>query len=159
MGMQANPPIQRTALRAAVDRHLVGQMHPSQLEVEGEWPALGGASCDRLIVEEYCHAGELCDAANVVWLRVGASWYRLTIDCGIVIWRRSDEGPAGYLMPELEAEARLRDLGNELGLDGKALDDVVGAATPEAVEVCFSFRGGPQLTFRQVADRTIYYTC
>ena len=133
-------------------------MDSSELAVQGEWPRLQGHACDALVVEEYWHEGLLDAPANVVWLRSGPNWHRLVIDCGVVFWRRSGPGPTAYSMPELQADVRLKDIGDELGLLGKPIDDVGGVPIPGGAEVWIQLQAGPRITFRNLNDRTIYYT-
>ena len=133
-------------------------MDSPDLEVIGEWPRLAGSRCDSILVEQYWHEGKLCEPANVVWLHVGATWHRLTIDGGVVFWRKSDAGPAPYKMPELDAEVRLKDIGQETGMLGGLIDDVVGSAIPGGAEVSIVVTSGPRLTFRNLDDRTVYYS-
>ena len=133
-------------------------MDSRDLQVMGEWTQLAGSRCDSLLVEQYWHEGRLCEPANVVWLHVGATWHRLTIDCGVVFWRKSDAGPAPHEMPELDAEVRLKDIGHETGLIGGLIDGVVGSAIPGGAEVSIVLRSGQTLTFRNLDDHTAYYT-
>lgn len=133
-------------------------MDSRDLDVDGEWPRLDGRACECLVAEEYWHQGQLDEPANVVWLRSGGTWHRLTIDCGIVFWRAADHGPSACSMSELGAEVRLRDLGRELSLIGKAIAKIGGNAIPRGAEVWVQFQAGPRITFRNLDDRTIYYT-
>ena len=57
-------------------------------------------------------------------------------------------------MPELEAEARLDNLGARLGLDGRVLNSYEERAVPGGSEVEFRFAGGANVLFRNVGDHT-----
>ncbi|MEZ6037512.1 MAG: hypothetical protein R3F29_08530 [Planctomycetota bacterium] len=135
------------------------QMGPGQLEVHGKWPELRGQHCDACIAEEYWFEGTLEVPANVVWLRAGATWHRLVIDCGIVFWSTRVAGPEAYEMPELRAEVRLRDLGRELAMAGETIEEIAGAPASGGVDVWIVFRSGRRVTFRDRDDHTTWLVC
>lgn len=126
----------------------------ADLEVHGEPPRLASLRCEGVLCEQYWYRGELDDPANVIYLRFESRWHRLTFDNGIVFWRMRSESPAPYLMPELEAEVKLDDLGARLGLVGRVLDSYVGRAIRGGAEIEFRFEGGVDVLFRNVDDRT-----
>ena len=126
----------------------------TELEVHGTAPELASLRCDELLCEQYWHRGTLEDPANVVYLRFGSRWHRLTFDHGIVFWRTPSKRPAPYTMPELEAEAKIDNLGTRLGVAGRVLDSYEARAVPGGSEVEFRFEGGVQVLFRNVADHT-----
>ena len=133
----------------------LGGMEPeSDLEVHDTPPELASSPCEELLCEQYWHRGSLEDSANVIYLRFGSLWHRLTFDHGIVFWRTRSERPAPYTMPELEAEAKIDDLGARLGVAGCVLDSYEARAVPGGAEVEFQFEGGVHVLFRNVADHT-----
>jgi hypothetical protein len=126
------------------------------LEVNGEPPKLSGRICEKLVAEEYWHKGALDIPANVVWLRFDGAWYRLYFDCGIVFWRTSEDGPKSYTMPEIDAEVRIANIGEALGLSGDVVLDYQARAIPGGSEVELRFRSGKRAVFQNVDDRTTY---
>jgi len=129
------------------------------IDINGTQPDLVGHTCTDLVVEEYWHKGELDVPANVIWLHIDSAWHRLYFDCGIVFWRVHDgEGPKAYDMPELESQARLKDLGKALGVAGRIIGDVSTRLIEHGAEVALIWDSGEYLVFRHVDDKTCYYT-
>ncbi len=134
-------------------------MDSPSTEINGTQPDLVGCTCTDLVLEELWHQGELDVPANVIWLHIDSSWHRLYFDCGIVFWRaHCGEGPKAYDMPGLESQARLKDLGTELGVVGRIIGDVSTRSIEHGAEVALMWDSGEYLVFRDVDDRTSYYT-
>lgn len=125
-----------------------------ELEVNGQPPTLDHVRCDALVCEQYWYQGRLECSANVIYLQVGPTWHRLTFGCGIVFWRTQYDPPASYVMPELEAETKLDDIGSRLGLAGRVLDSYEASAIPGGSQVQLQFEGGRQIAFKNVDDTT-----
>ena len=125
-----------------------------ELEVIGEAPSLDHVICDALVCEQYWHQGNLDSPANVIYLKAGRTWHRLTFDCGIIFWRTQPDPPEPHTMPELEAEAKLDDLGVRLNLAGCSLAGYEASAIPGGSQVRFQFNDGRELTFKNVDDAT-----
>lgn len=125
------------------------------LEIDGVPPQLASLRCEELICEQYWYRGVLDEPANVVYLRFGSRWHRLTFDHGIVFWRTQKERPAPYSMHELEAEVRLDDLGARLGLAGCVLVSYETHVVEGGSAVAFRFESGVSVEFRSVGDHTV----
>lgn len=126
------------------------------LDVNGEQPNLNGFPCEAMIAEEHWHDGQLCDPANVAWLRFCRTWHRLHFYCGIIFWRTSETGPEAYVTAELGGEVRLVDLGTERGLVGDELASCDAGLITGGSEVRLVFRSGKSITFQNVDDVTSY---
>jgi hypothetical protein len=128
------------------------------LEIHGTPPELASRQCDELLCEQYWYRGSLEEPANVIYLRFGSRWHRLTFDLGIIFWRSQQTRPEPYRMSDLEAETRLDDLGARLGLVGQLLLRYEARAVPGGSEIEFQFAGGRSVVFRNVGDRTSILT-
>ena len=127
------------------------------LEVIGTQPSIEGQVCEELLVEEYWHDGNLIEPSNVVHLRFTGVWHRLTIDCGTVFWRVSQETPLPYAMLELQAEVRIVDLGAYCyNVRGVRLDRIETTVIKGGSEVAFHFSGNTTVRFRNVDDVTTH---
>jgi hypothetical protein len=131
-------------------------MHNAEVEVRGTPPSLEQQVCDELLCEQYWHKGELVEAANVIYLRFGPDWHRLTFDHGIIFWRLQRERLCPDTMPELESETRIDNIGEHYDLSGRRLLSYRASAITGGSEVVFSFEGSRAVTFRNVADHTIF---
>ena len=129
-------------------------MKDSDLAVNGAPPLLAQQVCHELLFEQYWHAGELVAPANVGYFLFGDIWHRLTFDHGIIFWRQQTERPRPYSMPELNAETRIDNAGERLGLAGQRLTSCVARLISDGSEVAFSFEGGRTLVLRNVGDQT-----
>jgi hypothetical protein len=92
----------------------------------------------------------------VIWLRSHAEWYELFFDIGSVFWRRPNDTPKAYKMPELSADVRTVDLANEFDLVGEKLTSYAAAYVENGIEVRFTFESGKSPAFRNVDDVTSY---
>jgi hypothetical protein len=101
-----------------------------ELQISGEPPTLENVRCDALVCEQYWYQGDLHEPANVIYLQVGDTWHRLAFDSSILFWGTQDEPPVPYVMPEIEAEARLDDLGARLDLAGRVLESYEASVIP-----------------------------
>lgn len=106
-----------------------------QLEIHGTPPRLAQLRCDELLCEQYWRGGKLEETANVIY---------------------QTERPQGYVIADLNAEARLDDLGARVGLAGRTLDHYTTLAVPGGCEVAFHFDSGQSVVFRNVDDRTSF---
>jgi hypothetical protein len=129
-------------------------MKASVVEVIGNPPLLSQQVCQELLLEQYWHAGKLEEPANVVHLRFGEIWHRLTFDDGIIFWRQQPESPRPYSMPELNAETRIDNVGARLGLVGQRLTSYAARPISGGSEIAFTFENGLKFILRNVADRT-----
>jgi hypothetical protein len=129
-------------------------MKTADLEVNGTPPPLSDTTCQEFLLEQYWHDNKLVAPANVAYLRCGDTWHRLAFDYGIIFWRRQKDRPCAYSMPELNAETRIDNAGERLGLAGRRLHSYVSRVVPGGSEVAFSFEGGSTLILRNVADHT-----
>ena len=129
-----------------------------ELQVSGEPPDLHQVRCDALLCEQYWYEGKLHTPANVIYIQVGDIWHRLTFDSSIIFWRTQAERPEHYLMPEIEAEAKLDDVGTRLDLAGRVLESYEMSLIPGGSQVRFMFEGGRQVTFQDINDNTVIAT-
>lgn len=123
-------------------------------EVIGAAPSLANQVCEELLCEQYWHNGSLSAPFNVIYLKFGLVWHRLTFDSGIIFWRQQTERPTPYTMPELSAETRIDNLGERTGLRGQRLVSYIAHALDDGSGVVFSFEGDRTLVFRNIADQT-----
>ena len=127
------------------------------LDINGSPPSVTGKVCQELLAEDYYFAGVLDSPASVVHFQIGCAWYRLYFDCGIIFWRNSDAPPEGCQMPELNAEFRIRDLGEDYKIRGALFDGIAMYAIEGGAEVKFSFSGNRVIYFSDINDTTTHH--
>ena len=128
-------------------------------EIVGSAPVLVNVKCRALLCEQYWHQGELHEPANVIHLNFEDQWHRLTFDFGTIYWSRQAEAPKPYVMSELDAEVRIDDVGERLGLQGLELESYAATKIPGGTEVQFNFAAGRRVTFANVNDSTSIASC
>jgi hypothetical protein len=127
------------------------------LDIDGKQPNLDGLRCAEFLCQEFwCH-GELCDRANVVYLKFGENWHRLYFDCGIVFWRPNDGRPEEWSADEIGGRYPLVDIASRFSLNEEVLDRVETESIEGGSRVSFVFQNGSRLIFENVADRSTYY--
>ena len=125
------------------------------VEVVGHAPELAGCRCDAFICEGFVYKGELVANANVVHLCFGGEWHRLIVDCGVIIWRRSD----GH--PSLESafddfEYPHFDVGVIAGIVGHRLENYWMEADTIRGRVEFLFDNGSRITIVNENDKSSF---
>ena len=127
-------------------------MAVEDLDIVGEWPELAGKPLNQLIAQESWFEGERDDEANVVWLDVDGTWYRLYFDGDAVFWRVTSRAP------ELDGEDgddfQKVDLSAAHGLSGLQITACEGNWVDDSSQVTLRFEGGRAITFRNRFDTT-----
>jgi hypothetical protein len=100
------------------------------LGIVGRPPELKGRRCDALICQGFVDEGVAVATAGVVHIRCDGIWHRLTIDCGVLIWRRSAEFSASWEVPEEGWEYPLTDVGAMIGVIGRYFGGYEVSFTP-----------------------------
>jgi hypothetical protein len=127
------------------------------LDVNGEPPPLAGEVCEALLVQQFTHAAEVVDPANVVHLKFSGEWHRLYFDHGIVFWRKSAGAPEPWSDTEEQWQNPLLNLGFDAGILGSKLNYYAMTPIPGGSSVEFVFAHGKRVVFKNVADRTNYH--
>ncbi|WP_462158267.1 hypothetical protein [Pseudoalteromonas sp. GB56] len=133
-------------------------MNTEQIEVNGDWPNLEGKVLDDLVCVECRYNENDVERANSIYLKCEESWYRLYFDCGIIFWRKADEGPTDYDMPEFESTFRNVLVGDIIGVNGLKICSVTVKSFDYGSEVQFVFENKQQITFFDVNDVSDYRT-
>lgn len=133
-------------------------MRSNEFEVQGQWPSINGEIVDALLCQEYYYEGALAEPANVIYFKVGSVWHRLTLDCGVIFWRREEVGPEAYAAPEINAEYKIIDLGTRLGIVGSVIITLEPSPVPGGVGVSVLFSNGRRTFFKNQDDVTTYET-
>ena len=127
------------------------------LDVNGDPPPLAGEICEALLLQQFVHAGEVVETANVIHLKFSGEWHRLYFDHGIVFWRKSVGAPEAWSDTEEHWQNPLFDLGSHAGVVGSRVSYYAMTPPPEGSSVEFVFAHGKRVVFEDVADRTSYY--
>lgn len=127
-----------------------------ELDINGNWPILDGGNLEEVLCSEMWYQGKIEEPANVIYLKVSGDWHRLYFDCGIIFWRKENEGPKEFEMPELESYFKVVDVGRKYGLIGKKVESVIGRMLPNGSEVTFSLANEKIITFSNIHDHTTY---
>jgi hypothetical protein len=133
-------------------------MWTDELDIHGHPPSFESVRCDELLCQQYWYQGELCEPANVVYLRAGPTWHRLVLHYGIVFWSSQEDEPQSGGIPEIGAEYRLDDIGTRLDLAGRVVESYEASAVAGGVQVCFRFEGGRKITFQNIGHTTTIAT-
>jgi len=126
-------------------------------EIDGEWPDLAGKALQGLIAQECWYGKTLEEEANVVLIKVDGRWFHLYFDMGIIFWRTSSDEPhESKLADRVGYSYHLKDLGKELGLEGRLVEGMTARPVPGGVAVELSFEGGKRICFKNVDNLTGY---
>jgi hypothetical protein len=69
-------------------------------EAHGSMPIVAGKRCDGFICEEFVAGGVVQSPANVTYLNLEGTWFRLAIDHPAIFWRSQAEPPRPWAVPE-----------------------------------------------------------
>lgn len=133
-------------------------MDTSNIEVNGDWPDIENKVLDELICIEMLYEGKVIERANVNYLKLDEQWYRLYFDCGIIFWRKDDDGPVGFDAPELACSFRAVPVGVQLELNGQKVQSVSAQSFDSGSEVNFVFGNNQQVIFYDYNDVSDYRT-
>ncbi|MDH5667028.1 MAG: hypothetical protein OEY86_03335 [Nitrospira sp.] len=133
-------------------------MEPTDFEIHGQWPSVDGEVLDALLCQEYHYGGVLADPANVIYFRVSSVWYRLTLDCGVILWHVAKAGPETLVVHEIKAEYKIIDLGRKCSVVGSEIKAIEPIPIQRGVGVSMSFSDGRKIIFRNQDDVTTYET-
>ncbi|MCK1642049.1 hypothetical protein IVA95_31985 [Bradyrhizobium sp. 157] len=127
------------------------------MEIVGHPPKLAGLLCDALICEAFVRNGELLANANVVHLCFEGVWYRLVLDCGVMIWRQSIESPKPWAIEELGWQYPHVNVGEMAGVIGRRLEYYrMDSLPPSGADVMFSFDNGCTVVINNAEDRSTF---
>jgi hypothetical protein len=132
-------------------------VHQKDLTENGEMPNLQGSVCQEIICQQYWYKGELVEPANVVYLKFSEKWHRLSIDCGVIIWRKHEGPPTTIPMQKGLYSYLLEDLAGKYGCKGQTLLSLDSRSFKGGAEVSFVFLDRRKMTFRNVKDCTSCY--
>ena len=121
-------------------------------EVHGTVPQLQGERCEALICEQYCFHDRLESSANVVFLRVGATWHRLAVDHPAIFWRPQSETPQPWSVPEKGWSYPHVNVGELAALQGRVIEEVTMQSTDVETTVEIALQG--DRIFRLVGTRS-----
>jgi hypothetical protein len=126
------------------------------MEIVGRAPDLVGLLCDAFICEGFVHNGKLVANANVVHLCFAGVWHKLTIDCGVIFWRRSEKKPVPWSILSEGWECPHVDVGAIAGIVGHRLEDYRMATTNAGGQVIFLFDNGRKIAINNENDRSSF---
>lgn len=129
---------------------------PADVEVIGTEPELQGLCCEELICEGFVADGKLEADANVVFIRAGGFWHRLVIDAGVVFWRKQEQEPTPWVVPEKDWFYPHRNVAEEFGLSGQEIDSIRIGRQNDAVEVLVCFRNGKSFALKNANDASSF---
>lgn len=126
-----------------------------ELEISGVVPELNGKALKKLIVQEFWYDGICEEEANVVYLNVDNTWYRLYFDCGIVFWRQDiTDFENEHIIKFDETVYKFRDLGNEFNIAGSQIVYCETEAIENGTKVTFNLNGRSSIAFKCIGDDT-----
>jgi hypothetical protein len=127
-----------------------------RLEIIGQPPDLAGLKCEALICEGFVFKGRTVTNANVVHLCFAGVWHKLILDCGVIIWRRSEKAPERWAIPEEGWDYPHIDVGKAANVVGHHLEKYDMRATTSGCQVTFLFDNGPNVTIDDAQDQSGY---
>ena len=133
----------------------------SSLEINGKFPDFEQKELSELICEQFWYDGVLEDSANVVYLCVDNSWFRLYFDCGIIFWRDHSLAPEPYSYFDKngsKVEFRVQNLLTEIGVESCLIVRVEATEIEGGSMIKLVLSSGAVIEFKNVADVSSYST-
>lgn len=129
----------------------------SNIPVYGNQPALVGQALEALVAQSFVFGGQTVSTANVVFLKLSGSWYRLALDAGTVHWKVEPEEPQPWSVPEERWLYPHRAVGKEFGLVGVPIKSVTLTEEGSAIHFVVSFENGKHFVLSNVNDSTSFH--
>ncbi|RXH21292.1 MULTISPECIES: hypothetical protein [Bradyrhizobium] len=126
------------------------------MEIVGRAPELTGLLWDAFICEGFAHNGQLVANANVVHACFAGVWHKLVYDCGVIIWRPSENQPHPWSVASEGWECPHVDVGAIAGVVGHRLDDYRMVTTATGSQVVFLFDDGRTITINNENDLSAF---
>jgi hypothetical protein len=125
-------------------------------EIVGRPPALAGLACAGFVCQGFVNKGEPVQNAGTVYLRFSETWYRLIIDCGVIIWRDQTEAPEPWSVESEGWDYPHVDVGAAAGIVGERLQDYQMTTGAGRGCVTFKFANGRSVFIENNNDVSTY---
>ncbi|MES2197708.1 MAG: hypothetical protein V4517_25090 [Pseudomonadota bacterium] len=122
------------------------------MEIVGRAPELAGLQCEAFICQAFVYKGELASNAHVVYLCFAGEWQTLSIDCGVIFWRRSVGRPEPWMVASEGWEYPHVDVGAIADVIGQRLKNYRMAANGSEGQVMFLFDNGRTIAINNEND-------
>jgi hypothetical protein len=127
------------------------------LAIHGTEPVLVGKKLDALLCEAFVCRGAPHASANVVFLSVEGTWWRLALDAGTIHWRTQEAMPEPWSVPESGWIYPHTNVGNDAGLLGHRVEYVRSSTEGATARVEFGFSHGKRFIVSNMSDSTSYF--
>jgi hypothetical protein len=128
---------------------------PSRLYLLNGVEPAPGQRCSAFQLLHHYENGQITDAANVVYFKLGNAWYRIYFEASTIFWR-CDDPPALPENDSLDSGFILNDMSGVTSVVGHELEYVGYEANDDELIATLSFSGGGsvKLRYRIKFDRT-----
>ena len=109
-------------------------------EVIGAEPALG-LLCSAFQVVHFYENAQIADVANVTYLCLGGTWFRVYFEAGTVFWR-NDEAPQAPTNSDISSGLLINDLSGNRRVVGREIQAIEYIAESERTLVVLHWSGG-----------------
>jgi hypothetical protein len=132
--------------------------HPEEdaMEIIGHPPELVGLPCESLICEGFVNNGRRVADANIVYLRFAGTWHKMSIDGGVVFWRKLDRAPEPWRVENADWGYPQVDVGAAAGIVGRSLKHYRMTTRAAGAQVSFEFDNGRRVAIENEEDRSTY---
>jgi hypothetical protein len=132
--------------------------HPEEdaMEIIGHPPELVGLPCESLICEGFVNNGRRVADANIVYLRFAGTWHKMSIDGGVVFWRKLDRAPEPWRVENADWGYPQVDVGAAAGIVGRSLRHYRMTTGAAGAQVSFEFDNGRRVAIENEEDRSTY---
>jgi len=129
------------------------------MEIIGHPPELVGLPCESLICEGFVNHGKRVADANIVYLRFAGTWHKMSIDGGVVFWRKLDRPPEPWRVEHEDWGYPQVDVGAAAGIVGHSLKLYRMTTRATGAQVSFEFDNGRRIAIENEEDRSTYRIC
>jgi len=93
-------------------------------QIVGQQPEIVNQICKHIFIQEYYYQNNLKEEVSAAFFLVDDSWYRLTIDSGVIFWRSKTEAPEPFSMPGIDGECKIIDLNKQVSINDKRIQKI-----------------------------------